>query len=320
MGTSLAELKQMGLYLTKQEQGQERTWLRVDGDGDGNKSSKDARDEIFVGHLPREAKADHIYELFAAIGTIKEIRMMYEFSLQNRGFCFIAFVNETDAKRSTALCGSKLLHHKFAKYAEKDKIHVELSRKQKVLFAGGIEKMASEEQIRDEFDKMLNDEINDMWHRARIVITTIMKKPSWGYCFIEFKNHRDAALAKRLGPREMFGQKITLDWARENQLDFDLKVKLRSNSVDWATPPNLMMSDQMALRRTSLPNLVDMSMEKRHNAMLLREQATLKQTECMQLEFMLLNKRSELKVLHEQLDVIEQNTCERFAKTLMFDE
>ena len=40
MGTSLAELKQMGLYLTKQEQGQERTWLRVDGDGDGNKSSK----------------------------------------------------------------------------------------------------------------------------------------------------------------------------------------------------------------------------------------------------------------------------------------
>ena len=117
MGTSLAELKQMGLYLTKQEQGQERTWLHVDESGDGNKGNKgsqiicvcfnvqlifnlDAKDEIFVGHLPREAKADHIYEIFAAIGTIKEIRMMYEFSLQNRGFCFIAYVNETDAKVS----------------------------------------------------------------------------------------------------------------------------------------------------------------------------------------------------------------------------
>ena len=74
------------------------------------------------------------------------------------------------------------------------------------------------------------------------------------------------------------------------------------------------------MRRTSLPNLVDMSMDKRHNALWLREQATLKQTECMQLEFMLLNKRSELKVLHEQLDDIERNTRDRFAKTLLFDE
>ena len=55
----------------------------------------------------------------------------------------------------------------------------------------------------------------------------------WGYCFIDFKNHKQAALAKRIGIRDLFEGKekvkyifvcvvalkiilqVTLDWAKD---------------------------------------------------------------------------------------------------------
>ena len=104
----------MGVYSTKQEQGQERTWINLDDYEQFDVHNKDVKDEVFIGHLPvslylknickkrvlqREAKAEHVYDLFACCGVIREIRMMYEFSHQNRGFCFIAFTTENEAKR-----------------------------------------------------------------------------------------------------------------------------------------------------------------------------------------------------------------------------
>ena len=47
----------------------------------------------------RDAKATDLFETFSACGLIREIRMMFEFSNQNRGFCFISYMDEVNASR-----------------------------------------------------------------------------------------------------------------------------------------------------------------------------------------------------------------------------
>ena len=47
-----AELKAMGVYQTRQEQGQERTWLHLENYETFDIRNKDEKDEIFIGHLP----------------------------------------------------------------------------------------------------------------------------------------------------------------------------------------------------------------------------------------------------------------------------
>ena len=42
----------MGIYQTRQEQGQERTWLHLENYETFDIRNKDEKDEIFIGHLP----------------------------------------------------------------------------------------------------------------------------------------------------------------------------------------------------------------------------------------------------------------------------
>ena len=54
--------------------------------------------------LQRDAKATDLFETFSACDLIREIRMMFEFSNQNRGFCFILYMDEVNASRKRAKC------------------------------------------------------------------------------------------------------------------------------------------------------------------------------------------------------------------------
>ena len=54
--------------------------------------------------LQRDAKATDLFETFSACGLIREIRMMFEFSNQNRGFCFISYMDEVNASRNRTNC------------------------------------------------------------------------------------------------------------------------------------------------------------------------------------------------------------------------
>lgn len=66
---------------------------------------------------------------------------MFEFNNKNRGFCFIAFTNEREAQNAIdQLHDSTEIHRRFRMDGQKDKIGVNLSRKQKRLFLGGISK------------------------------------------------------------------------------------------------------------------------------------------------------------------------------------
>lgn len=221
-GKSLAELKDEGIYKSVQEQGQERTWFDCNGFdfNEMERRNKDIKDEIFVGHLPRDAKATDLFETFSACGLIREIRMMFEFSNQNRGFCFISYMDEVNASRAVQdIKGSRLIHKNFGKFGEKDEVHVELSRKQKRLFLGGVGKDHDEETIKDEVRRALkrSSEFCDSICTPTIEIVEVIKRSDWGYCFIDFKNHKQAALAKRIGIRDLFEgkEKVTLDWAKD---------------------------------------------------------------------------------------------------------
>ena len=103
-------------------------------------------------------KADQLFNVFSECGLIREIRLMYEFNQQNRGFCFIAYTNEEDATRAIqTLHDSPRIHQECGKYGAKDKIGIKVSRKQKRLFLGGIGKEKFTEEIKSAVFEELRD-------------------------------------------------------------------------------------------------------------------------------------------------------------------
>ena len=63
--------------------------------------------EIFVGKLPREIYEDTIYPFFAAIGQVYELRLMLDFSGNNRGYCFVKYTTPQEAKNAIKTLNDK---------------------------------------------------------------------------------------------------------------------------------------------------------------------------------------------------------------------
>ena len=53
----------MGVYQTRQEQGQERTWLHLENYETFDIRNKDEKDEIFIGHLPVSLSLQWLFEM-----------------------------------------------------------------------------------------------------------------------------------------------------------------------------------------------------------------------------------------------------------------
>uniref|UniRef100_A0A8C5SHS6 RRM domain-containing protein n=1 Tax=Laticauda laticaudata TaxID=8630 RepID=A0A8C5SHS6_LATLA len=56
--------------------------------------------EIFIGKLPRDLFEDELIPLCEKIGKIYEMRMMMDFSGNNRGYAFVTFCNKQEAKNA----------------------------------------------------------------------------------------------------------------------------------------------------------------------------------------------------------------------------
>ena len=100
---------------------------------------------------------------------------MFEFNNKNRGFCFIAFTNENEAQNAIMMLhDSSEIHRKFGMMGDKDKIGVNLSRKQKRLFLGGISKERTETEIQRKVNEALR---NNSEKGIDLEICDVIKKP-----------------------------------------------------------------------------------------------------------------------------------------------
>jgi len=94
---ALKELCRKTGYTIKQENGQRKYggpppgWNdRIPGKGC----------EIFVGKLPRDLYEDELVPVLEKCGQIYELRLMMDFSGNNRGFAFVKYFNQEQAKRA----------------------------------------------------------------------------------------------------------------------------------------------------------------------------------------------------------------------------
>ena len=194
--------------------------------------------EIFIGKIPRDCMEDELIPLFRSCGTIYEFRLMMDYSGTNRGFAFCVYTSVSAARNAVAqLNGYEIRqNHKMGVCRSVDNCR---------LFVGGIPKRLKKQEIFDEISMVsslliysvsvysinlkylqVTDDVIDI-----IVYPTLWdKNKNRGFAFVEYKNHRAAAMARRkllTYQIELWGQKVAVDWAEpEPEIDEEVMLKV----------------------------------------------------------------------------------------------
>lgn len=170
--------------------------------------------EVFVGKLPRDCFEDELVPLFEKCGRVYELRLMMDFNGYNRGYAFVMYTNREDAKKAVRdLNNFEIRKNKL--------IGVCFSIDNCRLFVGGIPKNKKKEEILEEIKKV-TDYVKDV-----IVYPTAHDKTkNRGFAFVEYSNHKAAAMARRKllpGRIQLWGHQIAVDWAEpETEVDEEI--------------------------------------------------------------------------------------------------
>jgi len=170
-----------------------------DGDDPG------AKCQVFIGKIPNTAYEDELVPLFEQFGIIWNFRLMMDPATgNNRGFAFCSFTTPEDA----ANCVKELNNHELRPMRH---IGVCLSHSNCRLFIGSIPKTRTKEEIFEDFNTAtqgLKDVI--------VYLQTEDKNKNRGFCFLEFKDHKAASMAKRRltsSKDKFYNNGISVDWA-----------------------------------------------------------------------------------------------------------
>jgi len=174
--------------------------------------------EVFIGKLPRDLYEDEIVPIFEKVGKIYEMRLMMDFSGSTRGFGFVQFTNPREAERAVKeLNNYEVRPNRF--------IGVVKSVDNCRLFVGGLPKNKTKHEIEVELNKYVEGIIDVILYSS-----VADKSKSRGFAFVEFQNHRLAAMARRkLLPGRVFlwEHEIQVDWAiPENDVDDETMSKV----------------------------------------------------------------------------------------------
>lgn len=175
--------------------------------------------EVFIGKLPRDLYEDELVPLFEKSGKIYEMRLMMDFSGSTRGFGFVQFTNPREAEKAvTELNNYEVRPNRF--------IGVVKSVDNCRLFVGGLPKNKTKQEIEVELNKYVEG-ITDVILYSSVVD----KSKSRGFAFVEFENHRLAAMARRKlipGRVCLWDHEIQIDWAiPENDVDEETMSKVK---------------------------------------------------------------------------------------------
>lgn len=160
--------------------------------------------EIFVGKLPRDFFEDELVPLFSKIGPIYKLRLMVDFSGKNRGYGFVTYFSVNNAITAVEY----LNNYEVRKGC---RIGVYKSIDNCRLFMGNIPRDKSKEEVL----KALEPYVQGL---ENVILYKSLENPreNRGFAFLEFDNHRSAAMTRRrLAPGTFFlwEQSITVDWA-----------------------------------------------------------------------------------------------------------
>ncbi|CAG5125181.1 unnamed protein product, partial [Candidula unifasciata] len=198
-------------YKLVQENGQRKFGGPPPG-WDGHPPSRGC--EVFIGKIPRDIFEDELIPVFQKIGKIYEFRLMMDFSGSNRGFAFCTYCHREDAKRAIKeLNNYEIKKGRFLGVCSS----VDNCR----LFVGGIPKTKMKEEIMVEMSKITDGVVDVI-----VYPSATDKTKNRGFAFVEYENHRAAAMARRKlipGRIQLWGHNIAVDWAEpEQEMDEDI--------------------------------------------------------------------------------------------------
>ncbi|KAK3914567.1 APOBEC1 complementation factor [Frankliniella fusca] len=177
--------------------------------------------EIFIGKIPRDCYEDELFPLLVQFGRLYELRLMMDFSGTNRGFGFAQYSNPEEARRAVAaLDGHAIRPGKW--------LGVMKSMDNRRLFIGGLPKEKTREEILTELSKILPgiDLVDVILYPS-----VVDKTKNRGFAFVEFRTHKDAAIARRKmipGGVVLWGHELAVDWAEpEPEVSEDVMAKVK---------------------------------------------------------------------------------------------
>lgn len=142
--------------------------------------------EVFVAKLPRNYDEHDILPIFMTYGQVYEMRLMLDFSLSNRGICFVKYFRPEDADKAVAALDGKEIYDKHA--GKMYKIGVVKSRENHRLRVNVYPKDSKKFEV-----------IRELSNRGIDLSTSTVTFNKAYKCYVvDFVTHREAALARRL--------------------------------------------------------------------------------------------------------------------------
>uniref|UniRef100_A0A667YTR6 Probable RNA-binding protein 46 n=1 Tax=Myripristis murdjan TaxID=586833 RepID=A0A667YTR6_9TELE len=175
--------------------------------------------EVFVGKIPRDMYEDELVPVFERAGSIYELRLMMEFSGENRGYAFVMYTSRDAAQRAIQMLDNfEIRPGKF--------IGVCVSLDNCRLFIGSIPKDKRKDEILEEMKKVTEGVVNVI-----VYPSSTDKSKNRGFAFVEYESHKAAAMARRKlipGTFQLWGHSIQVDWAEpEKDVDEETMQRVR---------------------------------------------------------------------------------------------
>lgn len=176
--------------------------------------------ELFVRKIPRYLTEDDILPHLLRFGEIYEFRLMMEFNYANRGYAFVRYAQEVDARRAL-----EVLNHFYIVPGRT--LEVQRSFDKCRLFIGNIPKRLSEEELEESFKAVFP---------SMCKLITLKRisdgENNRGFAFIDFRSHEDAVDVKKQvspGTIKMWGQDLRVAWANpERPAEWEAVSKVSS--------------------------------------------------------------------------------------------
>ncbi|XP_057702607.1 probable RNA-binding protein 46 isoform X1 [Corythoichthys intestinalis] len=158
--------------------------------------------EVFVGNIPRDMYEDELVPLVGRAGTIYELRLMMEFSGENRGYAFVMYT-----KKEEALLAIQMLNHHEVRPGKFIGVCASLNNCR--LFLGNIPKDKSKEEISEEVKKVTEG-------LQEVTVYPSATGKNRGFAFLQYETHKEAALARRelISRMRLWGQNHMVNWAK----------------------------------------------------------------------------------------------------------
>lgn len=185
----------------------------------GNNVSPPQGCEVFIGKIPANMFEDELVPVFNSVGSLFEFRLMMQFTESNRGFGFARYTSPEHAWLAVEKLND--LEVRPGRF-----LVVTMSRDNCRLYVGGLPMDRSGEELREDIKEAI-DGVNDV-----IIYSAIDDKTRHrGFAFVDFRNHRLAALARRRLASDFIrvcGKDVTIDWAApEIQPSWETMSKVR---------------------------------------------------------------------------------------------